>query len=71
MKHLNGKMPETDRKLSQRLLPVGINLAAFAIFAGVAIALRASVTPVNIAQTQLNSIITLPVITNSMLYQNN
>jgi len=47
MKELNVKMGETDRKLSQRLIPIGINLVAFGIFAGVAIALRASVAPVN------------------------
>lgn len=46
MKELNVKMGETDRKLSQRLIPIGINLVAFGIFAGVAIALRASVAPV-------------------------
>jgi hypothetical protein len=42
------KMSETEKKISHRLLPVGINLISFGIFAAVAIILRASVTPVNL-----------------------
>ena len=43
--------PATEKKLSERLLPIGVNLISFGIFAAVAIILRASVAPVRILVT--------------------
>ena len=48
MKESAGIMSQPDKKVSQRLFPIGVNLVSFAIFAAVAIILRASVAPVRI-----------------------
>ena len=39
-------MSQPEKKLSQRLFPIGVNLISFGVFAAVAIILRASVAPV-------------------------
>ena len=41
-------MSQPEKKLSQRLFPIGVNLISFGVFAAVAIILRASVAPVRI-----------------------
>ncbi len=46
MKESAGIMSQPEKKLSQRLFPIGVNIFSFAIFAAVAIILRASVEPV-------------------------